>query len=504
MPTKDLPFRQIAAIDLGSNSFHMVVARFDRGEIRVQERRSEKIQLGAGLDANQNLKDDVQKRALDCLKRYGQRIDGFAPGSVRVVGTNALRVARNSEQFIAKAQKVLGHPIDIVAGREEARLIYLGVSHTLADDKGKRLVVDIGGGSTEFIVGQRFEPLVMESLHMGCVAYALQFFPKEAISEKAFDAAMLAAHQELLPVRKLFKRSGWKDAVGSSGTIKAIQTVLEANGYGDDRITLDGLYQLRRRVLKARRASDLNLAGLEAQRQGIFAPGLAILTATFEALEIGEMRYSIGALREGALYDLVGRRTHEDVRDRSIQALMARNHVDAGQAQRVAGTALKLFDQARKRWALNDDDRDLLRRAALAHEIGLDISHSNYQKHGAYLLQHADMAGFSRQEQKVMAVLVRSQRRKIGTDHFAEFRPAHRERLLRLVLLLRLAVILHHGRSEKRLPPVGLKVGEHSLTVRVPSNWTQKRSLALADLAQEADYVSAIGYDLDTRFARSS
>jgi len=421
---------------------------------------------------------------------------------VRVVGTNALRVAKNSDQFITRAQKVLGHPIDIVAGREEARLIYLGVSHTLADDKGKRLVIDIGGGSTEFIVGERFEPLVMESLHMGCVAFALKYFPKETISEKAFDAALVAAHQELLPVRKLFKKSGWQNAVGSSGSIKAIQTVLDACGLADERITLDGLYQLRRRVLKVRRAADLTLPGLEAQRQGIFVPGLAILTAAFEALEISEMRYSVGALREGALYDLIGRSTHEDVRDRSVQALMARNHVDEGQAKRVAQTALKLFAQAQRAWQLDDNDRDLLRRAALAHEIGLDISHSNYHKHGAYLLQHADMAGFSRQEQKVMATLVRAHRRKVGIEHFADFRPAQRDRLLRLAMLLRLACILHHGRSEKRLPPLALKVSAHGMTLRVPAAWAEKRSLALADLAQESDYLRAVGYWLEVKFQR--
>jgi exopolyphosphatase / guanosine-5'-triphosphate,3'-diphosphate pyrophosphatase len=504
VPTRESAFRQIAAIDLGSNSFHMVVARLDRGEIRVQERRSEKVQLGAGMDAHDNLTDDVQKRALECLKRYAQRIAGFPPGAVRVVGTNALRVANNSEKFIARAQKVLGHPIDIVAGREEARLIYLGVSHTLADDKGRRLVIDIGGGSTEFIVGERFEPLVMESLHMGCVAFAMKYFPRDIISEKAFDAAVTAAHQELLPVRKIFKKSGWKSAVGSSGSIKAVQAVLAANGLGEDCITQDGLYQLRRRVLKARHAGELNLAGLETQRQGIFVPGLAILTAAFEALEIGEMRYSIGALREGALYDLIGRRKHEDVRDRSVQALMARNHVDEGQAKRVAATALKLFDQARRHWDLNDEDRDLLRRAALAHEIGQDISHSNYHKHGAYLLQHSDMAGFSRQEQKVMATLVRNQRRKITMEHFSELRPALRQRALRLSLLLRLAVILHHGRSERRLPTLQFKVEDIGMTLKVPAGWVQARTLALADLEQEAAYLAIVGYSLHIKFARKS
>ncbi|MFZ5757994.1 MAG: exopolyphosphatase [Pseudomonadota bacterium] len=502
MPASAIPFRQIAAIDLGSNSFHLVVARVDRGEIRVLERRSEKIQLGAGLDAEQKLTRDVQKRALECLKRYAQRIQGLPAGSVRVVGTNTLRVAKNSDQFVSQAQKILGHPIDVVAGREEARLIYLGVSHTLADDRGKRLVIDIGGGSTEFIVGERFEPLLMESLHMGCVSFALKYFPKESIGSRQFDAAVTAAHRELLPVRKALRSSGWKNAVGSSGTVKAIQTVLEASGLSEDGITREGLVALRKRVLKARRASDLRLPGLEAQRQGIFVPGLAILTAAFEALGIEHMQYSIGALREGALYDLIGRSSHEDVRDRSIRALMARNHVDAAHANRVADTALKLFDQARRRWQLDDEARDLLRRAALAHEIGLDISHSNYQKHGAYLLQHSDLAGFSRQDQRILAVLVRNHRRKLSAEHFTDLHAGLRESTLRLALLLRLAAILHHGRSEKRLPPLKLQVNDDTLVLKVPANWAKTRTLALADLEQENEYLGAAGYELKTALAR--
>ncbi|MFZ5723596.1 MAG: exopolyphosphatase [Pseudomonadota bacterium] len=502
MPSSQKPFQRIAAIDLGSNSFHLVIARLDGTEIRVLDRRSEKIQLGAGLDADQKLTRDVQDRALACLRGYAQRIAGFPAGAVRVVGTNTLRVAKNSEKFVARAEKILGHPIEIVAGREEARLIYLGVSHTLADDRGKRLVVDIGGGSTEFIVGERFEPLLMESLHMGCVNYALRYFPGETISEKQFDAAVTAAHRELLPVRKLFRRAGWKNAVGSSGTVKAIQTVLAASGLDGDEITREGLLLLRRRVLKARRASDLKLPGLEAQRQGIFAPGLAILVAAFEALGIERMQYSIGALREGALYDLLGRNSHEDVRDRSIAALMERNHVDVPHARQVAATARRLFDQVRRPWGLDDEDGELLRRAALAHEIGLDISHSHYQKHGAYLLQHSDLAGFSREDQRVLAVLVRNHRRKLSPDHFDDLHPSLQVRALRLCLLLRLAVILHHGRSEKRLPPLTLRAQGHRLTLKVPANWARTRTLALADLAQEAEYAGVAGYVLNVAGGR--
>lgn len=502
MPKTERSFHQIAAIDLGSNSFHLVVARLDRGEIRILDRRSEKIQLGAGFDADNNLTEDVQARALECLRRYAQRIAGIPPGAVRIVGTNALRQANNSEKFIARARKLLGHPIDIVAGREEARLIYLGVSHTMADVRGRRLVVDIGGGSTECIVGQRFEPQLMESLHMGCVAYGLTFFPKGVITSEGFAAAVTAAHQELLPVRKALKTAGWKSAVGSSGTIKAIQQVLEETRLSDYGISLDALYALQLRVIKARRCNRLDLPGLATERQGIFAPGLAILIAIFEALDIRFMEHSSGALREGALYDLLGRIGHEDIRDRAVMAMLERNHVDRAQAERVATTAVKLFDQVRRAWKLGDENRDLLRRAALMHEIGLDIAHSNHHKHGAYLIQHADLPGFSRQEQQIMAAIVRNQRRKPAPDVLRGLPVGAARHALCLALLLRLAVILHHGRSTKRLPSLNLRAAERSMTLSVPASWKTRRTLALADLEDEATYLKTVDHKLTVRLMR--
>lgn len=502
MPRTDLPFRQMAAIDLGSNSFHMVVASLVRGELRILDRRSEKVQLGAGLDARNRLSEDTQRRALVCLRRFAERIAGMPEGSVRIVGTNALRQAHNSEAFIARARKVLGHPIEVIAGREEARLIYLGVSHALADDRGRRLVIDIGGGSTEFIVGERFEPLVTESLHMGCVSYARRFFQRDAISPDRFEAAYTAARQELLPVRSVLAGAGWRSAVGASGSIKAVQSVIEGLGWSEDGIGRSSLERLRRRVVKSARADDLRLPGLEATREGIFVPAVAILCAAFDALGIEHMTHSAGALREGVLYDLLGRFGHEDVRDRTVQSLMRRNHVDEAHARRVARTALALFDPLARRWQLDADDRELLRWAALLHEVGLDISHSNFQKHGAYLLQHADLPGFSRQEQKILAVLVRNHRRKFSLESLAEVGlPMHR-RILRLCVLLRLAVVLHHGRSEKRLSGLRLRERqEDRIDLLVPSGWKSTRSLTLADLEQEAEYLQGAGFVFEVRFS---
>ncbi len=330
----------LAAIDLGSNSFHMVVARQVHGEIQLMDGLSEKVQLGAGLDKDNCIDDETQTRALECLGRFAQRIAGIPRGSVRVVGTNTLRQARNARQFIDRAEEVLGHDIEIVAGREEARLIYLGVAHTLADDAGQRLVVDIGGGSTELIIGERFESSETESLHMGCVSFARRFFADGNISEKAFDKAVTAARQEVLSIHANYRRIGWQQSVGASGTIKAISQVCVENGWCDAGITLEGLKKARKRVIKAGSVAKLDLKGLREDRRPIFPSGLAILYGIFEQLNIEYMEVSSGALREGLLYDLLGRFGHEDVRDRSIQSLMNRHHVERSQAERVCETAM--------------------------------------------------------------------------------------------------------------------------------------------------------------------
>ncbi|MDX1805078.1 MAG: exopolyphosphatase, partial [Alcanivorax sp.] len=404
----------LAAIDLGSNSFHMVVARQAQGEVQLLDGLSEKVQLGAGLDKDNCLDEAAQQRALDCLGRFAQRIAGIPRGSVRVVGTNTLRLARNARQFIRCAEAVLGHDIDIVAGREEARLIYLGVAHTLADDAGRRLVVDIGGGSTELIIGERFESTETESLHMGCVSFARRFFASGEITEKGFDRAVTAVRQEVLSIHANYRRQGWQQAVGASGTIKAISQVCVDNGWSEAGITMEALKKARKRVIKAGHADKLDLKGLREDRKPIFASGLSILYGIFEQLELAHMEVSSGALREGLLYDLLGRFGHEDVRERSIQALMNRHHVERSQAERVCATAELLYRQVAGDWRIDDDALlDTLRWGALLHEVGLAVSHSQFHKHGAYLVTNSDLPGFSRQEQQAVALLVRGHRRKV-------------------------------------------------------------------------------------------
>lgn len=494
----DLPL--VATIDLGSNSFHMVLARVDHGEIRILERLGEKVQLGAGLDDQGMLDEEAMQRGVDCLRRFAQLINGLPTGAVRIVATNTLRVARNREVFINRAKQVLGHPVDVISGREEARLIYLGVAHTLSDDAGKRLVVDIGGGSTEFIVGERFESILRESLHIGCVSFGRQFFADGRITAARYGQAYTAARLELMPIEQSIQRLGWEGAVGASGTIRAIGQCLRGAGLTDGEVTRDGLQWLKRKVLKAGHVDKLDLPGLKADRRPILPPGLAILDALFDALGVQTMQHSEGALREGVLYEIYGRRQHEDVRERTLTALAERSHVDTEQAARVEAKALSLLGKVADSWGLTDSKHaDLLRWAARVHEIGMDIAHSQYHKHGAYLIEHADLPGFSRQEQQSMALLVRGHRRNLPNDERVAEVGEEGPALRRLCMLLRLAILYHHIRGFQEMPALEVKAAGKQLTLRFPPGWLKANPLTQADFAQEAQYWAKIGYTLTVR-----
>ncbi|MDP2227199.1 MAG: exopolyphosphatase [Moraxellaceae bacterium] len=487
----------MAAVDLGSNSFHLAVARFDHGEVKLIQGLSEKVQLGAGFDESGRLTDEAQARALACLSRFARHLEGVDTSFLRIVGTNALRVAKNAPAFLKRAEKILQRPIEVIAGREEARLIYLGVSHTLAGS-GRRLVVDIGGGSTEFIIGDNFEPLATESLHMGCVSFTSRFFPEGVITARHFERAITAARQELASIETQYRDLGWDAVVGSSGTIKAVCQVMQQLGLASDtgRITAQGLQELRRQILKLGHVSDIVLPGLKEDRKPILPAGLAIVCAVFDALGIQEMEYSDGALREGVLYDMLGRLRHEDVRDRSVQAMMARYHVDAAQATRVAQTASGLLVQVEGQLALNEDDRDLLLRAARLHEVGLAVSHSGFHKHGAYLLRYSDMAGFSRPVQERLSLLVGSHRRKLKPEQYNAIVEAGGLTLLHLCALLRLSVLLHHSRSRDALPPITLQVDGLDYVLSFPAGWLQGQPLMAEDLSLESAVFAALGLSL--------
>ena len=483
----------VAAIDLGSNSFHMIVARLDHNEIRPVERLGEKVQLAAGIDEQGLLTNDAMERGLACLRKFAEYIDGMAPENIRIVGTNALRKARNSDTFIRFAEQELGHPVDIIAGREEARLIYLGVAHTYSDDNDRRLVIDIGGGSTELIIGQRFEPRLLESLHMGCVGYTRRFFPNGGLSEKRFMEAYYSACLELMNIEQDYRNEGWAEAIGSSGSIKSVHDILAGRGIG--RITRDGLQQIKRDVLQFRKLAKVHCQGLKPERAAIFPAGLAILIAVFDRLNIDGMDYSDGALREGVLYDLVGRQSHEDVRERTINAMMTRYHVDGEQARRVSKYATLLFQQVADGWKLDEQDLRLLQNAALLHEIGLDISHIQFHRHGAYIIRNSDLFGFSSRERQQLAMLVRGHRRTLPLRLLYQLPRTEFTRLLRLMILLRLAILLNLIRTD-RLTDVELQVKNCRMTLKFPDGWLDQHLLTKTNIKYEREYLQRAGYRL--------
>ncbi|MCP5152280.1 MAG: exopolyphosphatase [Ectothiorhodospiraceae bacterium] len=490
----------LAAVDLGSNSFHLVVARVSGGDVHVIDRLREPVRLGAGLDADKQLTPAAFERGLACLARFGERLRTFPREAVRAVGTNALRVARNGAAFLEEGEGRLGHRIEVIAGREEARLIYLGVAHSLAADRHRRLVVDIGGGSTELIVGEGFEPVHRESLFMGCVSMTERFFPDGKIDKVRMQAAELAARAELEPVETRFRAAGWEGAVGCSGTIRAIAGVAQAAGWCGEVLTRRALARVRKAAIDAGDIRALSLKELKDDRRPVFAGGLAVLTACFGALGIEEMAVSAMALREGVLFDLLGRIRHEDVRDRTVRALAERHHVDLDQAARVERTAEVLRQQVANAWNLADEESEwLLGWAAKLHEIGLAVSHTHYHKHGAYLIANADMAGFSRREQGLLAALVRAHRRKLPSAVFDGLPSRARTNAQRLCLLLRLAVVLHRSRSPAPLPRLHLTVSERGATLEFPARWLEAHPLTRTDFEQEARFLSGGGFALTLR-----
>ncbi|SDM09505.1 exopolyphosphatase / guanosine-5'-triphosphate,3'-diphosphate pyrophosphatase [Franzmannia pantelleriensis] len=496
MPSASDTTRRLAAIDLGSNSFHLLVANYQGGQLQVVAKLGEKVQLAAGLDDQARLSEAAMQRAFDCLARFAPFIGDTPADQLRVVGTNALRAASNSRDFIDRAEAQLGHGIEIISGREEARLIYLGAAHALAEVHGRRLIVDIGGGSTEYIIGENFAPLALESLHMGCVTYTQRFFGDGELSEKRFRRAELAALSELANIRRPYRELGWSDPVGSSGTVKAAAAVLAASDECPEGvIEREALFNLRKRLIKYKRLDQVAMEGLKEDRATVFPAGIAILCATFEAFDLAQMRFADGALREGVLYDLAGRNTAEDSRRQSLATLRQRYGVDHDQAQRVANSAQALFEQVSENWTLAEEQGQFLHWAAQLHEIGLAISHSQFHRHGAYLLHHSDLPGFSRPEQQALAFLVRAHRRKFPLKELDGLPPALQHPYSRLARLLRLAVLLNHSRPEVPASGVELvaKGDDLILALHQPLD---DAALLVTDLEQEVEYQAAAGFSL--------
>ena len=493
---KDAP-EIIAAVDLGSNSFHLKLTQAQDGELKVLDRIREMVRLAGGLDNSGRLDNDTTRRALDCLQRFGQRLRHIPSRNIRVVGTNTLRKIGDNNEFFAQAESAIGHNIEVISGLEEARLIYLGVSHSIASSGDRRLVIDIGGSSTELIIGEQFDPIYMESLQLGCVSLSKTYFSDGALSRKRLQKAELAARLQFEPFESRFRALGWKTVIGASGTIRAVSRVAYENGWSNDGITLSALTRLVDILKKTDHVDNLNLAGLAPERAPVFPGGVMVLLALFEALGIEHMLISDGALREGLLYDLLGRIRHEDIRSRTSENLAARYRVDREHSARIQSTAIRCLSKVAKAWAVDDElSLQLLQWASQLHEIGLDIAHSQYHKHGGYILENADLPGFSQQEQQWLALLIRSHRGKFPCGLFKQLAKPWSTKLLRLAVLLRLAIVLHRSRSPNPLVDFDLNAGKRSLVLSFPEGWLEQRPLTCADLEQESGYLSAAGFQL--------
>lgn len=485
----------LAAIDMGSNSFHLIIAKMEHGEMRPVEVLAEKVQLGAGLK-NGRLSQAAIDRGLDCLARFAQLLESVEPERVRAVGTNALRMAKNRHEFTAPARRILGTRIDVIYGREEARLVYLGVAHTLADDAKSRLVIDIGGGSTEFIIGEKFEPQRLESLQMGCVSFSGDCFTQGHISFENYQRAYNRACLETSHIRYRYSNKHWAECVGSSGTLNAIESILSANEWSESGITRKGLAKLEKKLLTFEDFEKIKLEGLSDNRRNVIVAGVAITSALFDILGIKHMRTSRGALREGVIYDLMGRLAHEDVRERTINALLQRYSADSDIADIVERRCRMFYKATRKAWQLGKRDWELLHWAARTHEIGMAISHKNFNRHSAYLLRNADLPGFSQEEQEQLAILALGHRGKIPSELGKEYSGTEEKRLGYLMAIIRLAACFKYVEHLEQLPEFTIQAGEKTLSLEFPDNWLEDHPLTLSELEQENSFLQKLGLEL--------
>lgn len=483
----------IAAVDLGSNSFRLQVARVVEGSLFPLDSLKETVRLGAGLDAQGCLTPEAIDEMVEALGRFGERLIGLPPQCVRAVATNTFRVARNSAEFLPKAEAALGFPIEIIAGREEARLIYIGAAHSLPSTKERRLVVDIGGGSTELIIGSQYRSFSTESIQLGCVGWSARYFPDGVITSERMEAAELAARGAFLPLVPTFHSGEWQRAIGTSGTARSLADILELNDLSALGITRAGMAALREKMISAGHIDRLQLNGLRDDRRPVLPGGFAIMHAAFDMLGIERMSITYGALRDGVLYDLVQRQTQYDVRDRTVDFFQRRYHVDGPQAYRVSQLASALFDTLRGE--TQSEDVVLARNLAMAaalHEVGRSIAHASYHKHSAYILQHADMPGFSRREQVWLSRLVLAHAGSLSKLASLELKPAEWDS----VLCLRLAVLFYRARLDE-VPPLGLLSHcAEGYCLELDAAWLEAHPLTLYALNEEVKAWQNMGVNL--------
>lgn len=486
----------IAAVDLGSNSFHLVIARIIDGSLQLLHREKQRVLLADGLDDDLQLSDEAMDRGLLVLAQFANTLQGIPPSSVRVIATYTLRRAKNAATFLHRAKGIFPFPIEVISGQEEARFIYQGVAH-FEHYAGTRLVMDIGGGSTEFAIGQDFQPLKLASRHMGCVSFAQRFFPKGKITAKRFEAAVIYAEQELEPIVNSFKETGWQQVVGTSGTIKTIKDMISAMGWHPHVIELSDLLKLKEHILLVDHADELNLPGLSDDRKPLICPGLAILIAAFQMLGFEQMVYVDAALREGVLYEMSDRLKHHDIRTHTVQSFIKRYAVDLAQAERVKTTAWQLVELTQSTWSLGDEWKQMLSWAATLYEIGLQINSSSVQRHSAYILNNANLPGFNQEQQQLLACLVRFHRGKIKSEDFPAGYLYDLKEFTYALVLFRLAILLNQKRRDDVVPSLTIQAEDDALQLELPDSWCQQQIVLMADIHSEQQYLKKIGFHLN-------
>ncbi|RDV26654.1 guanosine-5'-triphosphate,3'-diphosphate pyrophosphatase [Alteromonas aestuariivivens] len=484
-----------AAVDLGSNSFHMVVVHVVNGSVQIIGKIKQKVRLAAGLDEHMALDDISMERGWQCLQTFSERLQDIPASNIRVVATATLRLATNAQVFIKKAEQILGHKLEVISGEEEARQIYLGVAYTSAN-QGNSLVIDIGGASTEIIIGNDMQPIHLVSLDMGCVTFMERYFQNGHLSEQNFASAKAAAHALLDSVAESFLCFDWQNCLGASGTPQAITEILVTQGISDA-IRLDYLHALEQQCVACAELEQLDIEGLEESRKPIFPSGLAILISLFERLEIDTMNISGGALREGLIYGMLDNTQENDRRQQSLNQAMARYHIDKHHAESVRTVALKLCHQMCAQASIcHLDTEAVLGAAATLHEIGLHIEYKKHHEHGAYILTYIDLPGFTRLQRAGIRDLVRSHRLTINSNVFEHYHDEVRPMLEGLLRVLRISVVLCLRRQNKHVPEVKLTVNGNHWSLNFPDGWLKAHPLINAELANEAWLQHKAGWEL--------
>ncbi|WCE30265.1 exopolyphosphatase [Vibrio sp. SCSIO 43137] len=495
-----LESRKIAAIDLGSNSFHMVVANVVGEDLHIVSRHKQRVRLASGLDKSRILSEEAIQRGLDCLAMFAERLQGFEPGDVRIAATHTLRQARNAIFFIRRAREILPFPVEIIPGTEEARLIYLGVAHTQPESESK-LVIDIGGGSTEIIIGDGFDAELVNSTLMGCVSFTERYFPNGELSRENFARAEIASQQQFESLIQSYKRKGWQLALGSSGTIKAVREALVGMGYEDGIITAKRMAKLIELICQADNLADLKLEGLNDERKPVFPAGVAILDALIKGLDIREMHFSDGALREGLLYEMEERFERTDIRMRTTENLARKHLVDLSHADKVRKQASGFLKQliTDKEFKNNEELTSLLGWSALLHEVGLSISYQGCHRHAAYILRYTNMPGFNAEQQLVLSTLVRFHRKSLKLQEMEEFTQFKKKHVIQLIRILRLSVLLNGQRNDDPLPELKLRVKQedHWKLICKEADWLENNKLLQADLETECEFWKKAGWKLE-------